>query len=333
MSAILKAMSAATLVEALHPLRADPARAAILLDIDGTLAPIVRHAADASVPEPTRTQLIAVAKRYAVVGCISGRRSTTARQMVSLGTIAYLGNHGSELLAPGGTEVQIDPEIAAHERTVREFAEAAYTSEVQRLRVRTEDKHVIRAFHWRGAPDEDAAERAVREIAERAQAEGLAIHWGRKVLEVRPPVEIHKGRGVRRLLDGRDLAAGLYIGDDMTDLDAFAALRGLDASGVGVLDVGLRRPTLDDVFLTLTGRAVESPGTTDADTDTDVSGRGGTKRHAGRPGGALERPEAGADAVSDRPDSRAHRAQRRAHHAADRARAEGVDRHGLLQWS
>ena len=234
--------AAATLVEALEPVRSDPSRAAILLDIDGTLAPIVRHADDAHVPEPTRTQLIAVAKRYAVVGCISGRRSPTARQMVSLGTIAYLGNHGSELLAPGGTEVQLDPEIAAYEQTVREFAEAAYTPEVQRLRVRSEDKHVIKAFHWRGAPDEDAAEQAVREIAERAEAEGLKIHWGRKVLEVRPPVEINKGRGVRRLLEGRDLAAGLYVGDDMTDLDAFAGLRGLVREGLlgSAICVGVR---------------------------------------------------------------------------------------------
>ena len=232
MRAILKAMpAAATLVEALQPLRADPSRAAILLDIDGTLAPIVRHADDAHVPEPTRTQLIAVAKRYAVVGCISGRRSTTARQMVSLGSIAYLGNHGSELLAPGGTDVEIDPEIAEYEPRVRAFAESVYTTEVQRLRVRSEDKQAIKAFHWRGAPDEDAAEQAVRDIAERAEAEGLAIHWGRKVLEIRPPVEINKGRGVRRLLDGRDLAAGLYVGDDMTDLDAFAGLRELVDEG------------------------------------------------------------------------------------------------------
>ena len=223
--------AAAALAEALAPLRADPARAGILLDIDGTLAPIVRHADDASVPEPTRMQLIAVAKRYAVVGCISGRRSTTARQMVSLGSIAYAGNHGSELLAPGATEVEVDPEIAAHERSVRDFAEAVYTPELQRLRVRSEDKQAIAAFHWRGAPDEDAAHAAVRTIAEQARDAGLNIHWGRKVLEVRPPVEINKGRGVRRLTEGHDLAAALYVGDDMTDLDAFAGLRELVTEG------------------------------------------------------------------------------------------------------
>ena len=225
-------MSAATtLVEALEPLRADPARAAVLLDIDGTLAPIVRHADDAHVPEPTRAPLIAVAKRYGVVACVSGRQATTARRIVSIGSIAYVGNHGSELLLPGGTEVQIDPEIAAHQRSVRKFAEEEWGPHLQRLRIRAEDKSAIAAFHWRGAPDEDAAQDAVREIAERAEAAGLITHWGRKVLEVRPPVPVDKGRGVLRLLADRDIAVGLYVGDDLTDLDAFRGLRELVEDG------------------------------------------------------------------------------------------------------
>lgn len=223
--------AAATLTEALAPLRADPARAGILLDIDGTLAPIVRHADDAHVPEPTRKQLIAVAKRYAIVGCISGRRASIARRIVGLGSIAYVGNHGAELLAPGAGSVDIDPAFGEYEQTVKRFAEDAYTPEMQRLRVRAEDKQAIAAFHWRGAPDEDAAEDLVRKVAERAEAEGLYIHWGRKVLEIRPPVVMNKGRGTRRLLAGHDLAAALYVGDDKTDLDAFDGLHELVAAG------------------------------------------------------------------------------------------------------
>jgi trehalose 6-phosphate phosphatase len=222
---------AATLAEALAPLRADPSRAGVLLDIDGTLAPIVRHADDAYVPEPTRAQLIAVAKRYAIVGCISGRQAQTARRIVSLGSIAYVGNHGAELLAPGGTSVEIDPEFGSYEATVKRFAADAYTPELQRMRVRAEDKQAIAAFHWRGAPDEDAAEDEMRRIADRAEAAGLFIHWGRKVLEIRPPVEMSKGRGARRLLGGLDLAAALYVGDDKTDIDAFDGLHGLVADG------------------------------------------------------------------------------------------------------
>ncbi len=243
MRAILVLVSpAATLVEALEPIRSDPTRAAVLLDIDGTLAPIVRHAADAHVPEATRTLLIEIARRYRVVGCVSGRRAATARQIVSIGTIAYVGNHGGELLRPGATRPELDPDVAAWAERVRAFAARAYSSEHQRLRVRSEDKDAIAAFHWRGAPDEEAAAAAVREIALRAQNEGLAVHWGRKVLEVRPPVGLDKGLGVTALLRpspdeadraaGNQLVAAVYVGDDTTDLDAFRGLRTLVRSGV-----------------------------------------------------------------------------------------------------
>ncbi|HVR05065.1 MAG TPA: trehalose-phosphatase [Solirubrobacteraceae bacterium] len=228
---------AATLVEALEPLRADPAHSAILLDIDGTLAPIVRHAADAHVPEATRTLLIEISRRYGTVGCVSGRRATTARQIVSIGSIAYVGNHGGELLRPGATRAELDPDLAAWSQRVREFAAGAYTSDVRRARVRSEDKDAIAAFHWRGVPDEDAAAALVRGIAERAQEQGFVVHWGRKVLEVRPPVALDKGLGVTALLRGA--AAGseggvrgaLYVGDDSTDVDAFHALQALLAEG------------------------------------------------------------------------------------------------------
>jgi trehalose 6-phosphate phosphatase len=235
--------AAATLSEAIAPLRADPARAGILLDIDGVLAPIVRHADDAHVPEPTRAPLIAVARRYGLVACVSGRQATTARRIVSLGSITYVGNHGAELLRGGATDVELDPEVAKWAPRVREFAEEAWNDRLRRLRVRAEDKDVIRAFHWRGAPDEDAAELEIRGIAERAEAAGLVTHWGRKVLEIRPPVALDKGRGVRRLIEETlPIEAAAYVGDDTTDLDAFAALEALVEEGRlrSALRVGVR---------------------------------------------------------------------------------------------
>jgi trehalose 6-phosphate phosphatase len=234
--------AAAPLADALEPLRSEPRRSAILLDVDGTLAPIVRHADDAHVPEPTRVQLIAVAKRYGLVACISGRRATTARRIVSLGSITYVGNHGAEVLRGGATHVELDPEIAAWSKRMDEWARAAWSDKLHRLRVRGEDKDVIRAYHWRGAPDEAAAEAAVRELAERAEADGLVVHWGRKVLEVRPPVELNKGRGIERLLDGTAIVSAVYVGDDNTDVDAFETLRRLNAEGrlENALCVGVR---------------------------------------------------------------------------------------------
>jgi trehalose 6-phosphate phosphatase len=251
----------ASLLEALQPLTADPSRAAVLLDVDGTLAPIVRHAEDAHVPEPTRAALIDVAKRYAVVACVSGRRAATARRIVSLGSIAYLGNHGSELLRPGAAEAEVEPEVAAYGRQVRAFAQAAWTDELHRLRVRAEDKDVIAAFHWRGAPDEAAAESAVRDLAAAAEASGLATHWGRKVLEVRPPVPLDKGRGIQRLLRDAELDAAVYVGDDRTDVDAFRGLRAVAASGRlrHAVCVGVRSEETPDVLEAEADLLVDGP--------------------------------------------------------------------------
>jgi trehalose 6-phosphate phosphatase len=225
MSGHTRGVPAATVpADLLAPLRADPGRTAVLLDVDGTLAPIVRHADEASVPETTRALLIRLARSYGLLACVTGRRAAEARRIVSIGSIAYVGNHGGEVLAPGAARPVVDPAVEQGARRVREFAATADTRDLMRLRVRIEDKHSIAAFHWRGAPDEDAAHAAVRALAGAAADQGLHVHWGRKVLEVRPPIQLDKGAGVRSLLEHRDLVAALYVGDDATDLDAFRAL-------------------------------------------------------------------------------------------------------------
>ncbi len=224
-------MPSALLPDALAPLRADPQRGAILLDIDGTLAPIVAHAADAHVPEGTRQVLIEVARRYGVVACVSGRRASEARAMVSIGTISYLGSHGTELLRAGWTESVLDPGIEDWARRIHEFGREADTADLRRRRVRLEDKGAIVAFHWRGAPDEEAARAAIDALAAKAEAAGLRTHWGRKVLEVRPPVRMDKGAGIEKFLEGVDVDVAMYVGDDTTDIDAFRSLAQLASQG------------------------------------------------------------------------------------------------------
>jgi trehalose 6-phosphate phosphatase len=108
---------------------------------------------------------------------------------------------------------------------VREFVEAHDLGEL-----RVEHKGAIVALHWRGAEGE---ERRARKIAD--DANGFITHWGRKVLEIRPPVEVNKGVAVAELIRRHDLRAGLFAGDDVTDLDGFAALDALPvAVRVGV---------------------------------------------------------------------------------------------------
>jgi trehalose 6-phosphate phosphatase len=215
----------------LSPLREAPGQAAILCDIDGTLAPIVERAENAHVPERTSRLLGTLARRYALVACVSGRAAAEARRLVGVGSIAYAGSHGAELLEPGATSATAIPAWASWAERVRGFALERDNPDLRTLRVRLEDKGPIMAFHWRGAPDEDAARTRLEGIAQEAETAGLIAHWGRKVLEVRPPVPVDKGDAVRRLVEHSGVRTALYGGDDATDIDAFDALDALRAEG------------------------------------------------------------------------------------------------------
>ena len=213
------------------PLREQPDRAAILTDIDGTIAPIVRDASKAAVPDSTRDLLRRLAERYALVGCLSGRRAEDAHRIVGLDELFYSGNHGMELLMPGDAAVRPDPSLDGHEDDARRFVDTLDRSELDQAGIRIEDKGPIIGLHWRGAPSEDAAESLAHEIANKAEWQGLVPHQGKKILEIRPNVPINKGIAVAALIPARPVRAALYGGDDRTDVDAFAALRTLHEDG------------------------------------------------------------------------------------------------------
>jgi trehalose 6-phosphate phosphatase len=191
-------------------LAAEPAQAALLLDVDGTLAPIVARPEDAEVPEPTRAELRRLVDRYGLVACITGRMGDDARRIVGVDGIVYVGEHGLEL----------EPEAERWVEPLHAFADSVDWP--------AEPKRLTTAFHYRTADDQAAAEEALTRVAERAVSEGLRPRFGRMVLEIRPPVDADKGTAVRRLLAERHLRRALYAGDDTTDLDAFRGLDGLD---------------------------------------------------------------------------------------------------------
>ena len=194
------------------------------------------------MPEPTRQLVIEAAKKYGLVACVSGRRASEARAIVSLGTITYLGSHGAEILRPGWPEPALDPQVAAWAAQMEAFSREVDLADMRRQRIRLEDKGPILAFHWRGAPEEAAAHAAIDAIATKAQEAGLRTHWGRKVLEVRPPVKFDKGSGITSLITDAGVDAAMYVGDDRTDVDAFRALTQLVDAGTipHALRVGVR---------------------------------------------------------------------------------------------
>lgn len=216
----------------LEPLRAEPDRAAILCDIDGTLAPIVADPESATVSAAAREVLRDLAHRFRLVGCVTGRRASTARRMVGLDELTYAGNHGLELLAPGDPEPRLDPALGRRGAAAAGFAGRLDWSRLATLGLQLEDKGPIQAIHWRRAADAGAAQQRAEEIADLAREEGLVPHRGRMVLELRPVAEVHKGVATRRLIEDAGAGRALFGGDDATDRDAFSALRELQRAGV-----------------------------------------------------------------------------------------------------
>ena len=194
-------------------LAADPADAALLLDVDGTLAPIVSRPEDARVPEETRSLLRRLAARYALVACVSGRSSSDARRIVGVEELFYVGTHGLEL-APGA---------AAWREQIERFAKT-----VDWPPEWIEDKALSLALHYRQSGEPEQSHLALERIAEAAEEVGLHARFGRMLLEILPPVDADKGSAIRSLLDERGRKRALYAGDDTTDLDAFRALEGLE---------------------------------------------------------------------------------------------------------
>jgi trehalose-phosphatase len=199
----------------LERLAAEPERAGLFLDFDGVLAPIVERPEDAMPPPETRAELERLVGRYALVAVISGRASEDVRARLAVDGVVCVGSHGLEL----------EPQADRWRRTLAAFAADAPWPQSE-----VEVKGLAVAFHFRGRADEQEAVRELDAIAESAREKGLVARYGRKILEVLPPVGSHKGTAVRRLLEEHGLRRALAAGDDTTDIDSFAALDGLEVA-------------------------------------------------------------------------------------------------------
>lgn len=194
-------------MDAIAALAETPDETALLLDVDGTLAPIVPRPEDARVPDETRAELRRLAGRYALVACVTGRAADVAAAIVGVEGLRYVGEHGLELA----------PEAADWAERIHAFADrAGWPAERKRFSV---------SFHWRSHPDPEAARVEIERIAAAGLEAGFCVRWGRKVIDVVPPIEASKGTAVQRLLAAHpEVRRALFAGDDTTDVDAFRAL-------------------------------------------------------------------------------------------------------------
>jgi trehalose 6-phosphate phosphatase len=198
-------------VDLVARLAEDPARSALFLDIDGVLAPIVLGPANARVPDDTRAELGRLNESYALVACITGRAADDARDnVVGVPELTYVGNHGLDLA----------PEAEEWRERLDTFLDGVDWPGL-------ENKRLTATLHYRGLDETEVLPR-LEQVAERARNAGFIPRFGRKMLELMPPIEADKGTAVRALLGGYGLERALVSGDDVTDLDAFHAVDGLE---------------------------------------------------------------------------------------------------------
>jgi trehalose 6-phosphate phosphatase len=201
-------------------------RPAVFLDYDGTLTPIVENPDEAIISEAARETVARLAGRFPVA-VVSGRDVPLLRRLIRLDDIFYAGSHGFVLAGPGGFEDEQGtgflPDLDAVEGEVEDALEGIAGAAVERKRFDV-------SVHYRQVAEADVArvEAALDEVLQRHPR--LRRKGGKKVWQIQPRLDWNKGRAVLRVIErlglDRDDVLPIFIGDDVTDEDAFVALHG-----------------------------------------------------------------------------------------------------------
>lgn len=221
-------------IDVLNAARGEAGSLLLGLDFDGTLAPIVARPELVEVLPAARAALEAIAQRGDThIALVSGRSLADLRGRVVLDGIYYAGNHGLEIDGPDVHRMHEEADSAR--ATLRSLARDLEQALGGIDGVIVEDKTLTLSVHFRLVEDE-AEERRVREAVRACAREhnGIRLTDGKKVVEIRPDVDWHKGRAFRFLRDTLEQRFGrgpaVFIGDDRTDEDAFRVLGATDCS-------------------------------------------------------------------------------------------------------
>lgn len=216
-------------------------RPAVFLDYDGTLTPIVKRPELATLSDTMRGTLKELASRCQVA-IVSGRDRKDVKQLVGLDDLVYAGSHGFDIEGPG---LQMDHEEARGFLPVLDKVERELNARLETVTgCLIERKRFSIAVHYRlvDEAEVDGVEAVVNDIL--GECTSLRKGLGKKVFELRPGIDWDKGKAVFWLLEALDLdhdgVLPIYIGDDVTDEDAFRALSG---RGIGIVVAESDRPT------------------------------------------------------------------------------------------
>jgi trehalose 6-phosphate phosphatase len=232
--------------------------AGLLTDVDGTISAIAPTPSDAYVSSEFRDTLSRLARYLDIVAAVSGRAARDVQAMVSVPEMTYVGNHGMEQLH--GNEVRRSPEVEKYRPHLDETLEALRRDLTGIRGVLIEDKGSSASIHFRLAESPDQTGDIIRQHVSRLVGP-LRVTEGKMVIELRPPVNVTKGTAVRALIAERGLRGVLYIGDDVTDVDALQAIRAAREQGddrsVAGLGIGVIGPDTPPGVLAATDVTVE----------------------------------------------------------------------------
>ena len=219
-------------------------RIILLLDFDGTLAPIVSSPELAVLPAGVKISLTSLsANRRFVLGVISGRALSDVSARVDVPNIIYAGNHGLDMTGPG--ENYIHPEAAALLPALSGLARELQSQLTQYAGVLVEDKGLSLSVHYRLAQSTivPQVEQVFDQVVSPSvQREEVKITRGKMVLEVRPNVDWDKGKAVHRIIEAQPPGSlPIFVGDDATDEAAFQTVQ--ESGGIAVFVGPPREPT------------------------------------------------------------------------------------------
>ena len=199
----------------------------IFIDIDGTISEITKTPEKAVVTSSMRNELLKLQEKFQMVGVISGRSVKNARTMVGMEGLLYIGNHGMEYLNNG--EICIDSQAQKYLEDIKKVSRILKNSELSQIKgLIFEDKGICFSIHYRECESPENVHKNILEvISQFMDSSELKVTEGRKIIEIKPPVSQDKGSIIEKIIETYHLNKVIYLGDDITDLDAFNKLREL----------------------------------------------------------------------------------------------------------
>ena len=221
----------------------------VILDFDGTLAPVVARPEQVVVPDGVVEVLCTIAERYRLAAILTGRPSSEIAERLLVEGLEIVGLYGAEDLPP------IDPEVVRAVTSALGRMPESWAGDVW-----VEDKGPFLAVHFRAAPDpHEAAARLGEVLMPIADAAGLELMAAKRVIELTPRGRAGKGPAVAELVRAHQLKGVLFAGDDVADLDAFVALDELASDGLLVTKIAVGGPETPDALLRAADLTVVGP--------------------------------------------------------------------------